>query len=470
MRSDKTGGIFSCLGHKMAMPFRNQEPTYESAIRWKTAITVLILVTLCFSPVFTEAYAANWYVRSGAAGNGTSWENAWGDVTLIAWASISPGDTIWLAGGSYGDLTPGKSGNADTDAGRIFVKRATTSVHGSDIGWDVSYDTQVVLSSIRWNTLNTGSYLTIDGQVERGIKIPHGSGGTAAISFDRGVSYVTLQYIETAGPGDTIGYYHTGDDRGIDITAWNGSSYEAVDYLRVRHSKIHGACTQVWNMNANNGVWEYNEIYNSTTSGTICHPNIFVTASSSNLTFRYNRVHTYSAEGIMILNGGHGSLYVYGNIWYNGQIYARVLESQDGVNGPVYFYNNTMDGLWNTWLTANGGSWASGSVASNNIYWNCNQGGPTRSYDFCSGTCTGSGSISNGSNPFVNLTGHDYRIVSTTGVSYPRDKGTDLGAPYSADMLGVTRGGDGTWDIGAYEHNSDVVIRIPAPVTGLQVN
>ncbi|MGZ3797033.1 MAG: hypothetical protein ACXVB1_11740, partial [Pseudobdellovibrionaceae bacterium] len=117
------------------------------------------------------SFATDWFVRANAGGNGTSWASAWSDVTNISWSSIQPGDTLWIAGGSYGILSLGKSGNADTPTGRIFIKRATSLSHGSDSGWNSAYDSQVVLSSIRWETLNVGSYVTIDGQVDNGISI-----------------------------------------------------------------------------------------------------------------------------------------------------------------------------------------------------------------------------------------------------------------------------------------------------------
>jgi hypothetical protein len=392
--------------------------------------------------------SGNWYVRTGASGNGTSWANAWSNVTNIVWSSIQPGDTIWIAGGSYGSLSVGKSGNADTNTGRIFIKRATSSSHGSDAGWSAGYDTQVSLSSIYWASLNVGSYVTIDGQVDSGIKVVHGnSDSSSSVSFDRGVSYVTLRYLDLQGPGDTNGFHHLGDDRGIDVTAWNGSSYDPVNYLKVQNSRIHGACTQIWNMNASNGIWEYNQIYNSTdSSGVPCHPNIFVTASSNNVVFRYNRIYNYDAEGIMILNGGHGSLYVYGNLWYSGNTYARIIETQDGVNGPVYFYNNTIDNMWGGINTANGGSWATGSTGRNNIWINMSAGGlPTESNNL-------SGTLS--SSMFVNYAGKDYHL--TSGASGAINKGMVLTVDgfINKDPDGNTRGADGTWDIGAYEYSS----------------
>src|SRR3954466_7595085 len=67
-------------------------------------------------------FAADWFVRSTTTGanNGTDWNNAW-SISGINWASVNPGDTIWLAGGTYtGSLNPKKSGVAGN---LIYVKR-----------------------------------------------------------------------------------------------------------------------------------------------------------------------------------------------------------------------------------------------------------------------------------------------------------------------------------------------------------
>lgn len=47
-------------------------------------------------------FAASWYVdplASGAA-NGTSWASAWTNPTNVVWASVNPGDTIYVSGGT----------------------------------------------------------------------------------------------------------------------------------------------------------------------------------------------------------------------------------------------------------------------------------------------------------------------------------------------------------------------------------
>lgn len=44
----------------------------------------------------------NWYVDSsvGTSGNGLSWATAWKNLSNIVWASVQPGDTIYLSGGT----------------------------------------------------------------------------------------------------------------------------------------------------------------------------------------------------------------------------------------------------------------------------------------------------------------------------------------------------------------------------------
>jgi hypothetical protein len=424
------------------------------------AISVIMLIILAGTVL-----GADWYVRPNGEGSfsGADWSNTWNSVTGIQWSKVNPGDTIWLAGGSYGTLVVGRSGNADSVSGRIFIKRAVASAHGTDTGWASGMDTQVTLAGLQWTALNTGSYVTVDGQVDSGIRLSQDSGGDVLVDIQRGVSYVTLSHLDLAGPCGSTACFQGGDNRNIDTTAWNGASYEPVDHLRVQHSRLHGGCTLVWAMNVDNSIWEYNKFYDndaidsgSEYSPNECHPNIMATGGSDNVTFRHNEVYNYAAEGIMY-SGGEKDWYIYGNIWRDriaGTGYARVLEA-DGIVGPVYFYNNVMANIWIPVLTVDGGSYAPGSKGRNNIYWNnaVDGGGlPDDDYDLCSGSCSGSHSISSGSNPFVNLAGKDYHIISTVGTRYPKDKGANLGSAFNIDIDGNIRGSDGAWDIGAYEY------------------
>jgi len=444
------------------------DTTHSYKKRQKTVFPLKQLSALLFLSILSYGVeAADWYVRAGAGGNGTSWTSAWSNVTNITWTSINPGDTIWVAGGTYGGLVPGKSGNADTAAGRISIKRATAAAHGSATGWSSAYDAQVKLASISWD--NTANYFSVDGQVDNGIYIAHTTGN--AISFNVPSTYVTLRYIETAGPGTATNYHHTTDDRGIDITPSSGSSA----FMKLQHVNVHGACTLLWFMATNNMTLEDSSIYDShDDSGSVCHPNLIATASSSNVTIRNNKFYNYDAEGIMFLYASAGRWDIYGNVFDggNGGPYNRVVSSEGGgANGPTYFYNNTVVNLWGTIMGDTGSSYASGSSSSNNIFWNaaCDGSSPTigtRSNNYSNSSCSGTGSISSGSNPFTNYAGANYNLISTIGAKYPKDKGVNLGSTYNGDMNGTSRGSDGAWDIGAYEYNSGssgTILTLQAP-------
>lgn len=71
--------------------------------------------------------------------------------------------------------------------------------------------------------------------------------------------------------------------------------------------------------------------------------------------------------------------------------------------------------------------------------------------------------------PFVNDadSAMDFQLSSETVDPHLND-GVTLPAPYNLDLLGATRGADGTWERGAYEFNSGAPAR-PNPPTGLSV-
>jgi hypothetical protein len=132
-------------------------------------------------------------------------------------------------------------------------------------------------------------------------------------------------------------------------------------------------------------------------------------------------------------------------------------------------------------IAASGG----GNIAQNNLWWNCTQGdiffdgsaghpvlithdynawintGVTTTttpaaHDFQIGTAPGGVGV----NPFVNSTNGNFALSSETVDAHLND-GNTLSAPYNLDMLGVTRGADGTWERGAFEFVSNVIALAP---------
>ena len=59
-------------------------------------------------------HATTYYLRAGATGanNGCDWTNAWGRTSNINYSILQPGDTVYIAAGTYGPLNILRSGAA----------------------------------------------------------------------------------------------------------------------------------------------------------------------------------------------------------------------------------------------------------------------------------------------------------------------------------------------------------------------
>jgi hypothetical protein len=419
----------------------------------------------------TNPAGRNFYVRAGATGlnNGSDWNNAWKGCGDIVWggAGVNAGDTVWIAGGLYTNtLAPAVSGTPDA---WIYVKRplSTDFAATSAAGWNSSYDSQVVIDPgdhALYFYVSGLSYLCVDGRVDSGIKLVCPNTEGAAVAIKQGVNYITLTNLDLAGPGGSTPVVMNGDNRGIDATAWNGSFYEAINHLLVTHCRIHGQVNNLWLINCDNSTIEYCKIYDS---GAVnfgqFHANVCAVSTSTNVTWRYNEIYNHQVEGIMFLFGGSANWYIYGNLWHDGMTgVARVLEAQDGVEGPFYFYNNTIVNVGTSIGIANGGIYMPGSRGRNNIYWNTTVPGtpgfqgayaglPDNDYDFTNLGMLEPHGVTNGANPFVSTNTQDYHLVDNVGAAYPRDEGVALTSPYRFGLDGNVRGTDGSWDVGAYE-------------------
>src|SRR5690606_7057604 len=132
-------------------------------------VSSLVFVSMCS--------AATFYVRSGATGrnDGSDWINAWNSTSRINFGALNPGDTVYIAGGTYGPLNITKSGSSGKP---LTFKRATSSEHGTSTGWSNAYDSRVIIDG-RGGMAAVGigeggsysgqSFITIDGVTEYGI-------------------------------------------------------------------------------------------------------------------------------------------------------------------------------------------------------------------------------------------------------------------------------------------------------------
>src|SRR5580704_13848468 len=133
-------------------------------MRWSKIVWVMMFAAT------TPSWATTKFVSQSATGsnNGTSWANAWTNVSSIGWSGLAAGDVVCVAGGTYsGSINTGASG---TSSNPITIRRATAAdatCGSSTAGWNAAFDAQVVFGGI--NLKN--NYVTIDGSVANGFKM-----------------------------------------------------------------------------------------------------------------------------------------------------------------------------------------------------------------------------------------------------------------------------------------------------------
>src|SRR6266404_2031582 len=117
----------------------------ESTTGSPKSIQASILFAIVWLMCAMSAPAAVWYVNHSATGAniGSDWNNAWTDFSRIDWSSVSPGDTIFVAGGSYGYFATGKSGTASAPI-RIERVRSSDAIAVLAPGWKRSEERRVV--------------------------------------------------------------------------------------------------------------------------------------------------------------------------------------------------------------------------------------------------------------------------------------------------------------------------------------
>lgn len=266
------------------------------------AFTNLLLISL--------ASAATFHVREGATGtnDGSSWTNAWSSTSSINYSAVNPGDTIYLAGGTYGVLNIGKAG---TSGSPITVKRATKAEHGSATGWTDAYDARVIIDGKdNHGAVSMKSFNTLDGATRYGIWIRNAFHGI--IPGDSG-NNLTIRHVEI-GSADPA---YKMDEDGIQGRGSN---------LLLENSYIHDNDSPTTH---GDGIQWY---------------------SGQNIVIRYN-VFENNGQIFMFSETAWGNeyindLYVYYNVFRNraGDHYqgiSTVLCPQSGYGW--YIYNNTFD-------------------------------------------------------------------------------------------------------------------------------
>jgi hypothetical protein len=226
---------------------------------------------------------------------------------------------------------------------------------------------------------------------------------------------------------------------------------------------------------ADDHIIEYNFL-DTTYNWESNHSEMIQTLGNDGWTLRYNVFKDMDKQGtgtIMLNNANNFK--IYGNVFYDHRTeaggYSDGLIATTGGKGytaiNTKIYNNT---IINTDCRIDSYNEFTGtSEVKNNLYYDCDTSlsfgsGITHTYNACGGSnCSLSegGTEQTGllSTIFTDYGGDDFTLTAAT------DDGTDLSSPYNTDMLGNTRGNDGTWDRGASEYGTPP----PQTATGLSI-
>jgi hypothetical protein len=431
---------------------------------------------LLFTLLALQSYGANWFVRAGASGsnNGADWNNAWSSFSQIGWASLQPGDTIYVAAGAYGQLALGKSG---TTAAPITLKRAFVGDIGatSAPGWNAAtMDGRVVITAPNNGDgiiLGTGSgihYFTIDGgpgalQDQNSkflVNFGYGTNpsGSGVWSGNSPTDHIILRNITCWDAGSKTAP-QSGPVRGYDITGSPLKSDYTLQYCESGGGGDQNIFMGYAGGTFNNILVEHCVFRDSGTTnvgnvagGDGFHPNAWSNGPAQNMIIRYCRVFNMTVEGIFfnynVTNG-----WCYDNVIYQGPIGsqsgARAFEcSNVGTYNNLNIYNNTIVGLPLGARLDNAGSIVNCRFA-NNIVWNSGHSFAAWMVDH---NCL------DGADPFLNSAVFDYHLKAGSPAI---GMGAKLGAKYATDMDGVTRGK--VWDAGAYAAVESAPTPTPTP-------
>ena len=408
----------------------------------------IILFVLLLS---SRAWAANHYIRDGATGSSpcSDWSSANACDALPA--TLVRGDTYYIASGSYS----GRTFNTATSGTQyITIKGATAADHGTDTGWSNGYSvstsdggSQAVFTS---NFTISTSYWNIDGVVG-----PVLSQTPALYGFSMGTSQATGFIFSAAVSNIIIShlYAKAGTSSNNEREFIKNNSGCTVTNLTISHCLLDSwqGFVAAWLADVNYLIFEYNVCLNLFSSGLNHGECVNPNGGGMNYAiFRYNWFEGYStwasdqsgATGCIVANNNdNANAEIYGNVFYNLWIGNGVItNTSQGNMLNAKVYNNTFTGI------TYGVNGAIIVIASGTVYNNI-------SYNVDNSSISGGTQANNtnyASSPFVDYANKNFHLAA------PTSAGTSLSSPYNMDVDGNIRGGDGTWDRGAYEYGASV--------------
>lgn len=427
-----------------------------------------------------DVYGATHYIRDGGTASTTgtgacnssgagNWNTANACDQLPA--TLVRGDTYCIADGSYNGTTFSTANSGTTV---ITIKKATVADHCSqNTGWLDTYgDGQAsfgVMSITTSNWTITGIFRNEndwwDGTAY-GFKVAT-TADAKAIIISNNPNNIILDYLYIVGnnpPTDSaIGPY------ALIMNQTDPGNSTGIEW---KHLLVSGSSNNMVPWNSTGTLIEYCALDDNWGTSGNHGESINAYFSVFDLTVRYNKIRVGNGTAAISVasdagSGNHPRLFVYGNLFYDwdagdGSIGFLGSQSSDGDMSNSRIYNNTfVNMIFNGDISAPQGT---GNLIRNNLwvtYGNSPVGidspSSTKSHNAISGstgpTMGTSLQVNVPTSIFVNYASRDLRLASATAAGVVLTNETINGRlhTYDRDMLGNVRGGDGTWDRGAYE-------------------
>ena len=390
---------------------------------------------------------------TGSGSTGASWSApaAWGSVTLTR------GDVIYLADGSYAGKTLSTANNGTTT---ITIKKATVSDHGTDTGWNAG-SMGAGQAAFTGALITTTSYWIIDGNRSTtpwdacapgsfGFyrSVPSGGDG---VDWQNAFTGNQLINFDITGPG----FRSTTSETHAVLISHGGDPLNQ-NWL-ISKCRFQNMDTMLKLDNALNCIVD-NCTFRYCSSGNLSsvHPDTIYAYPCDGVTVRHCFFGDVDSESIFFDYGESTNWYFYGNVMRQGtgSSSSGIELKQDFTWGLFHFWNNVFIG-WSKPAIYIRGNVAAGSTIKNNIFWStsCDPMNATVDYNgFLSASTSGTHAYTGAGDPFVNSGALNFR---PNAASWPIGRGVSVGAsPYNLDADGNTRGADGTWDLGAYEYTT----------------
>lgn len=439
----------------------------------------LLAISAIFLFVTETVMAANYYVRAGASGaqNGSDWNNAYTSLP----ATLGRGDTYYMADGSYGSYT---FDDADSGTNFIYIKKATTTDHGTDTGWSSTYGDG---TSVFTNWYFDGNYYDIDGQV--GLWADFLPGYVAyGIKVSRTTTADNQNVVHIGGSGNprrNLVFKH------IEITqgntprtgTWHRAGNGVYGYggnWTFQYCWIHdvgavgilgvGADDVVVDKSAlgRNGQAQVAMNFNPSEHAEV----IMLHPDADRWTFQYSYFYDWRSTGLWVLYDLNDDIIFHGNVVFQTGYYAVPSEANDsdgilsglsGTNTGTKLINNTFANITYGASIAQFGTFKDFKMENNLFYKVKRYGAPTsiqlpgisvRQYNWYYGVgtiTTETGEQNGNGDPFVDSMNYDFRL------SAPTNAGLIWSSPYNVTGDDKIRGEDAVWDRGAYEYVLDII-------------